>query len=414
MKAEIIAIGDEILIGQITDTNSGFMASRLNNIGVEISQITAISDSKEHIIEALDNSLERADIVLITGGLGPTNDDITKYTLADYFGTKLVQSEVVLDNIKELFAGRNISMNKQNLSQALVPEECTVLNNDRGTAPGMYFKRGEKRVFSMPGVPFEMQALFEEQVLPIIAKSNGDAIVVNKTVIIYNIPEAMLAEMLEEWERDLPDNFGLAYLPSAGLVKLRLTAKGDDRVALESSIEHELATLSSIVSVEGDDLSSMTIDERVSDIAKLLNITISTAESCTGGFIAHLITSIPGSSSFFKGSVVSYSNEIKKNVLKVSSDDLDSHGAVSQAVVEQMAEGVRELYNTDYAVSTSGIAGPDGGTEEKPVGTVWIAVSSVNGTVSKCFNFSKNRERNIEKSASMALDMLYKEIKNNA
>lgn len=414
MKAEIIAIGDEILIGQITDTNSAFMASRLNNIGVEISQITAISDEKEHIVDALDNSLERSDIILITGGLGPTNDDITKYTLADYFDTKLVHSDLVLDNIKELFAGRNINMNKQNLSQALVPEECTVLNNFRGTAPGMFFKRGEKYVFSMPGVPFEMQALFEEQVLPIIAKSNGDAIVVNKTVVVYNIPESMLAEMLEDWERDLPDNFGLAYLPSAGLIKLRLTAKGNDRAALESSIEHELATLSNIVSVDGDELSSMTIEERVSDIAKLLDVTICTAESCTGGFISHLITSIAGSSSFFKGSIVSYSNEIKKNVLNVSSDDLDTHGAVSQAVVEQMADGARELCNTNYAVSTSGIAGPDGGTEEKPVGTVWIAVSSAERTVSNCFNFSKNRERNIEKSASMALDMLYKEIKNNA
>ena len=414
MKAEIITIGDEILIGQIVDTNSAWMAKELNAIGINVSKITSISDQKEDIVSSMEQAMERVSLVLITGGLGPTNDDITKKTLSDFFEMALVQDDLLYERIKERLAARGIPMNRFNEEQALVPDRARIITNNYGTAPCMWFEKEGKVIISMPGVPFEMQALFEEQVLPIIAKSNGDAIVVNKTVIIYNIPEAMLAEMLEEWERDLPDNFSLAYLPSAGLVKLRLTAKGDDRVALESSIEHELATLSSIVSVEGDDLSSMTIDERVSDIAKLLNITISTAESCTGGFIAHLITSIPGSSSFFKGSVVSYSNEIKKNVLKVSSDDLDSHGAVSQAVVEQMAEGVRELYNTDYAVSTSGIAGPDGGTEEKPVGTVWIAVSSVNGTVSKCFNFSKNRERNIEKSASMALDMLYKEIKNNA
>jgi len=410
MKADIIAIGDEILIGQITDTNSGFMAKHLNDIGVEVRQITAISDGKEHIIHALEEGLSYSDVVLITGGLGPTNDDITKYILAEYFNTELVHNEDVLDNIKELFKGRNIKMNKQNLSQASVPESCQILMNKRGTAPGMMFKHGNKMVFSMPGVPFEMQAIFEEQILSIIHNSNGDSIVVNKTVLVYNVPEAMLAEMLEEWEANLPSNFGLAYLPSPGLVKLRITAKGKDRDVLTKSIDEEISKLSTIVPQEVADISSETIQNRVNKIAIENNLTISTAESCTGGFLAHLITSVAGSSACFNGSVIAYSNEVKEQLLKVNATDIDTHGAVSQTVVEQMANGVRKSIGTDYGVATSGIAGPDGGTDEKPVGTVWIAVASANRTISKCFCFSKNRERNIEKSASMALDMLYKEI----
>lgn len=413
MKADIIAIGDEILIGQITDTNSTFMAKYLNDIGVEVNQITAISDEKEHIVNSLEDSLKRSDIVLITGGLGPTNDDITKCTLAEFFNTELVHSENVLDNIKHIFDGRGIALNKQNLDQALVPKNCIVLNNRMGTAPGMFFKDSGKMVFSMPGVPFEMKALFTEQVLPIIEENNGLFIIVNKTILVYHIPESILAERIEEWETALPKNMSLAYLPSPGLVKLRITAKGENRDVLLSNIDKQLKLLSNYISVDLSESASLKLEEKINKLAIERDVSVATAESCTGGFIAHLITSIPGSSTFFKGSVVSYSNEIKENILKVKKQDLNKYGAVSETVVEQMAEGARELLNTDYAVATSGIAGPAGGTIEKPVGTVWIAVASRKKTISSCFNFSNNRDRNIEKSANMALEMLYKEIKEN-
>lgn len=413
MKADIIAIGDEILIGQITDTNSTFMAKYLNDIGVEVNQITAISDEKEHIVNSLEDSLKRSDIVLITGGLGPTNDDITKCTLAEFFNTELVHSENVLDNIKHIFDGRGITLNKQNLDQALVPKNCIVLKNRMGTAPGMLFKDSGKMVFSMPGVPFEMKALFTEQVLPIIEENNGLSIIVNKTILVYHIPESILAERIEEWETALPKNMSLAYLPSPGLVKLRITAKGENRDVLLSNIDKQLKLLSNYISVDLSESASLKLEEKINKLAIERDVSVATAESCTGGFIAHLITSIPGSSTFFKGSVVSYSNEIKENILKVKKQDLNKYGAVSETVVEQMAEGARELLNTDYAVATSGIAGPAGGTIEKPVGTVWIAVASRKKTISSCFNFSNNRDRNIEKSANMALEMLYKEIKEN-
>jgi nicotinamide-nucleotide amidase len=413
MKADIIAIGDEILIGQITDTNSGFMAKYLNDLGIEVNRITVISDSKEHIIKTLEDSLKHSDIVLITGGLGPTNDDITKFTLAEYFNSELIHSEEVLNNIKQIFAGREITLNKQNLGQALVPNNCTVLNNRMGTAPGMFFKVGNKMVFSMPGVPFEMKALFKEQIIPIIEKNNGNSLIANKTVFVYHIPESILAERLEEWEAAFPVNMSLAYLPSPGLVKLRITARGDNKEILLSKIDDKIDLLANYIAIDSLETISLRLEERLNKLAIERNVSIASAESCTGGLIAHLITSVPGSSAFFKGGVISYSNEIKENILKVNADDLLKSGAVSEIVVEQMAEGARHLLNTDYVVSTSGIAGPDGGTLEKPVGTVWIAVASKDKTISTCFNFSNNRDRNIEKSANMAIDMLYKEIKEN-
>jgi nicotinamide-nucleotide amidase len=275
----------------------------------------------------------------------------------------------------------------------------------------MYFKKEEKMVFSMPGVPYEMKALFTEQVLPIINENNnGGPVIANKTVLVYNIPESMLAEMIEEWENALPDNMSLAYLPSPGLVKLRITAKGEDKESLMSDIDDKFSFLSEYVSIDKSELSSLKVEERLHRLALEKKVSISTAESCTGGFIAHLITSISGSSLFFKGSVIAYSNEVKENLLKVHSADIDAHGAVSQLVVEQMAKGVREQLSTDYSVATSGIAGPDGGSAEEPVGTVWIAVSSARRTISKCYYFSKNRERNIHMATNMALNMLCKEL----
>lgn len=410
MKADIIVIGDEILIGQIVDTNSNFIAKHLNELGVEVRQIIAISDEKNHIKKVLESSISHADVVLITGGLGPTNDDITKHTLAEFFNTELVHNESVLDNIKILFANRNIKLNKQNLSQALVPKTCEVLQNSRGTAPGMMFNHKEAIIFSMPGVPFEMQAMFEKQILPIIKKKNGKYIIVNKTVLVYNIPESILAETIEEWENNLPSNFGLAYLPSAGLVKLRITAKGENREQLNKQIDIEIEKLNLIIPNSIAEFSSLTLEERLNQVAIKNKITISTAESCTGGYISHLITSVPGSSAFYKGSIIAYSNEIKEKLLNVNPVDIDVYGAVSQPVVEQMAKGVRLQMGTDYGIATSGIAGPEGGTIEKPVGTIWIAVSSAKNIISKRFNFTANREINIKRFTNQALDMLYKQI----
>jgi nicotinamide-nucleotide amidase len=413
MKAEIIAIGDEILIGQVVDTNSPWIAGKLNELGIEVSNISVISDSKEDIREYVTRAIKRSDIIIITGGLGPTNDDITKYTLVELFNTKLVLNQCVLDNIKALFLNRGIALNKQNRGQAYVPENCKVLNNLKGTAPGMWFSENGKEIFSLPGVPFEMKALMENEVLPKLSVMNsGSDIIVNKTVNVYNIPESVLAENIEEWERSLPEYFSLAYLPSPNKVRLRLTARGNVREKLLEEIDRKFEELEKYVSFDKS-TGAQAIEEIAGKLLKEKNLTFSTAESCTGGDIAHLVTTIPGSSEYFKGSVVAYSNSVKENVLNVNKEDIEKYGAVSKTVVEQMAEGVRNLLQTDYSVATSGIAGPTGGTEEKPVGTVWIAVSSAKKTISRKFIFSNNRERNIGKSSVMALDMMINEIKSN-
>ena len=413
MKAEIIAIGDEILIGQVIDTNSSWIAVKLNELGIEVSNISVISDCKKDIKEFVSNAIKRSDIIITTGGLGPTNDDITKYTLAEIFNAKLILNESVLDNIKALFLNRGIALNKQNRGQAYVPDNCKVLNNLKGTAPGMWFSLNGKELFSLPGVPFEMKGLMENEVLPKLSVLNSDSeIIVNQTVNVYNIPESVLAENIEEWEGSLPESFSLAYLPAPDKVRLRLTARGKDREKLLKDIDSKFIELEKYVSFDKS-TGTQTIEEIIGKLLKEKNLSLSTAESCTGGNIAHLVTSVAGSSDYFVGSVVAYSNSVKENILNVNKDDIKIHGAVSQSVVEQMAMGVRKLLNTDYSVATSGIAGPTGGTKEKPVGTVWIAVSSEKRTISRKFVFSNNRERNIGKSSVMALDMLINEIKTN-
>ncbi len=413
MKAEIIAIGDEILIGQVIDTNSSWIAGKLNELGIEVSNISVISDCKKDIKEFVSNAIKRSDIIITTGGLGPTNDDITKYTLAEIFNAKLILNESVLDNIKALFLNRGIALNKQNRGQAYVPDNCKVLNNLKGTAPGMWFSLNGKELFSLPGVPFEMKGLMENEVLPKLSVLNSDSeIIVNQTVNVYNIPESVLAENIEEWEGSLPESFSLAYLPAPDKVRLRLTARGKDREKLLKDIDSKFIELEKYVSFDKS-TGTQTIEEIIGKLLKEKNLSLSTAESCTGGNIAHLVTSVAGSSDYFVGSVVAYSNSVKENILNVNKDDIKTHGAVSQSVVEQMAMGVRKLLNTDYSVATSGIAGPTGGTKEKPVGTVWIAVSSEKRTISRKFVFSNNRERNIGKSSVMALDMLINEIKTN-
>jgi len=408
MKAIIITIGDEILIGQTIDTNSAWIANKLNLIGVDIVKIISISDKKDEIIKALDDSKQDIDIVFITGGLGPTNDDITKETLAEYFGVKLVQNKEVLKHIEEFVIRRKAHMNERNIKQSEVPENCQILTNKIGTAPGMLFVDEKRTIISMPGVPFEMKELMNNYVIPIIKEKESDLHIIHKVILTQGLPESKLAEVLENWEADLPKSISLAYLPSPGLIKLRLTAKGDNESVLNKMIQKELLKLENIIPELICGYDSEKLEELIGKILVENNLLLSTAESCTGGNIAHLITSIPGCSEYFKGSIVAYSNEIKQNILSVSKSNIDNYGAVSKQVVEEMAIGVKNLYKTDFAIATSGIAGPTGGTNEKPVGTTWIAIANNDGVYAKKYIFGDQRERNIQRASLTALNMLQK------
>lgn len=410
MKAEIITIGDEILIGQIVDTNSAWMANKLNLIGIDIIRITSISDKKEEIFKALDNAKQLADIVLITGGLGPTDDDITKKALAEYFNTKLVQNKEVLNHVEQFVIKRKAFMNERNIRQADVPEACKVVQNKIGTAPGMWFERDNCIFISMPGVPFEMKEMVINSIIPELTKKRSNLHILHKVILTQGWPESKLAEFLEDWESGLPEAISLAYLPSPGLIKLRLTAKGNDKRFLEKIVNKQLQKLELLIPDLICGYDSEKIEEVLGKLLIKYNKTLSVAESCTGGNIAHLITSIPGSSEYFSGGVVTYSNKSKENILSVNKSKIDHYGAVSKKVVEEMVEGVRKLYKTDFAIATSGIAGPTGGTEEKPVGTVWIAVSDVNRVFSKKFVFGDHRGRNIQSASLTALNMLQKLI----
>ncbi|MBI9053042.1 MAG: competence/damage-inducible protein A [Bacteroidales bacterium] len=408
MNAIIITIGDEILIGQTVDTNSAWIANRLNLIGIDVLKIISISDKREEIIKALNDSKQNVDIVLITGGLGPTNDDITKETLAEYFGVGLVQNNEVLNHIEKFVIKRKAHMNERNIKQAEVPENCKILQNEIGTAPGMLFEDGKRIIISMPGVPFEMIELMKNNVLPILKDMRSDLHIIHKIILTQGVPESKLAEILENWENNLPDTISLAYLPSPGLIKLRLTAKGDNELMLNNAIKKELIKLESIIPELICGYDSEKLEELIGKILLSNNKTICTAESCTGGNIAHLITSISGSSGYFKGGVVAYSNDIKQNILSVNKSIIDDYGAVSKQVVEEMALGAKKIFNSDYAIATSGIAGPTGGTNEKPVGTIWIAIANNDGVYAKKYIFGDQRERNIQRASLTALNMLQK------
>lgn len=406
MKAEIITIGDEILIGQIVDTNSAWMGQQLNLLGIEIYQVTSVHDNREHILKALEDAEENADLVLITGGLGPTKDDITKKCLCDYFQTQLVFYPEVLEHVKSLLSVRNVAINQLNRDQALLPENCTVLHNSAGTASGMWFERKNTIFVSMPGVPFEMEAIMTEEVFPRLKKLGILQSIVHKTVLTIGIPESMLAERLEHWENALPEFIKLAYLPSPMMVKLRLSGYGTHELTIKKEIDDQVAKLLELIpeAVFGFDNDNLGI--AIGRILSPVGKTMATAESCTGGSIAQFITSNAGSSAYFNGGVVAYSNEIKQNVLGVRSELIDKHGAVSQEVAEAMALGAQKVLNADYSVATTGIAGPDGGSDEKPVGTVWIAVAGDSGVISKKYIFKHNRERNIIRTTHTALNML--------
>lgn len=414
INAEIITIGDEILIGQIVDTNSAWIAQQLNAIGINVWQMTSISDDKAHIISSLDIAALHADLIIVTGGLGPTRDDVTKQTIVEYFHSTCVRNQAVLDHIKELLSPRGIEIGELNASQADLPDNCTVLHNALGTAPGMWFeKEGAVFVF-MPGVPFEMKYIVSEQLIPRLKTCFETPAIVHKTLMLTGIAESMLAKHISSWEDQLPSGVKLAYLPSPGLMRLRLTAKGGSEAELNTLIRKEIEKLIPLISNWFYAFDNELIEETIGKILKNNKLTLSTAESCTGGKIAAMITSVAGSSAYFMGSVVAYDNKIKENVLQVDPQLIVNHGAVSQQVVEAMATHCREIFGTDYAVATSGIAGPDGGTPEKPVGTVWIAVASGNKLFSKMLSLGdNNRERNITRSALAVLSDLYKEIRSD-
>jgi len=404
---EIITIGDEILIGQIVDTNSAWMAVELNKAGFQLAQITSVHDEADHIKKALDEALLRADVVLMTGGLGPTKDDITKQTLCEYFGTKLVFNQEVLENIQQIYHTRQSVMNELTKSQAMVPEKCTVIQNRAGSAPITWFEKEGKVIVSMPGVPLEMKKVMSEEIIPRLQKHFKTPAIIHKTVQVYGIPESQLALRLTEWENSLPEYLHLAYLPNFGIVKLRISGAGQDKYKLEEAINQQVETLKSILGESIFAYEDKPVEKIIYEKLKSSGLTVSTAESCTGGNIAHRLTLIPGISDCFKGTVVAYHNELKINMLGVSAQDIEQYGAVSSQVATQMAEGARKVMQTDLAVATTGIAGPTGGTYEKPVGTIWISVSSPERTITRSFNFGQfARENFIERSTMAALMML--------
>ena len=416
MQVEIITIGDEILIGQIIDTNSAFIAQLLNLNGISVKQISSVSDSREHILKALDEAKSRADIVLITGGLGPTKDDITKKTLCEYFKTTMRFDEGAYQDVINIFATYGKEVTPINKLQAEVPAICEVIHNYNGTAPCMWFDVDDKIFVSMPGVPYEMKALMKEQVVPKLRERFKFPSIYHKTILTQGIGESALSEMISDWEDSLAAaDIKLAYLPSPGMVRLRLSTKGEDKNALIRNVEKKIEEVKSQISeyIYGYEIYGVereSLEQMVGKLLKENKKTISTAESCTGGYISHLLTKVAGSSEYYIGSVISYAYEIKETELGVPHDIILKHGAVSQPVVEQMAKAIREKYKTDYAISASGIAGPGGGTEEKPVGTVWVAIATPTKIISEKFLFGANRERNIQKTANVALNMLKKEL----
>lgn len=404
MQAEIITIGDELLIGQVVDTNSAWMAERLNEVGISLHQITSVHDDCEHILTALDEAFSCADIVFTTGGLGPTKDDITKHVLCEYFGTTLIEDLSVRKHIHELYKERPEALNSLTATQWFVPESATILPNRVGSAPIMVFEKittgkvdllptaqRSKYLIALPGVPHEMKIAMTEQVFPFLYTIHHTPTkIVHKTILVHGIPESKLAILIEDWEKALPSSIHLAYLPKDGIIRLRLSSYGE---ATEADIQSYIDTLLPIINnyfLASEDISLESLAGR---LLKQGGMTIATAESCTGGRLAAALNAQSGSSAYYMGSVVAYDNSIKTNVLGVYQETLDNDGAVSESTVCQMAEGVRALMHTDYAIATSGIAGPTGGTPDKPVGTVWIAWATPEGTEARCFHFGASRER---------------------
>ena len=406
MKADIITIGDEILIGQIVDTNSVWMAQRLGEIGLSVRRKYSIGDRREEIVSAVEESLKASEVVLITGGLGPTKDDITKKVLAEIFHSTLVRHEETYQRVERMMTARGIEFNELNKSQALVLECCTVLPNHKGTAPGMWFERDGRVVVSLPGVPFEMEHLMTESVLPRLKAHFNLQSVVHRTAITYGLAESMMAERIAEWEDSLPDYLHLAYLPSPSQLRLRLSAYDVDAEQAAREIDARFEALMPLLGEYFVGWESDTLQSVVAQILTTRGETLAAAESCTGGALSAKFTAMSGASDYFWGAVVSYDNSVKENVLGVSREDIETYGAVSEQVARQMAEGVRRVCGTTYGVATTGIAGPSGGSEEKPVGTVWMAVAGPNGTVAQKKVHGRLRAQNIDRASSAAINLL--------
>lgn len=415
MKATIVTIGDEILIGQIVDTNSGFIAKSLDKIGVEINEMISISDDKKHILDTFSKLQNTVDLVVITGGLGPTKDDITKKTFCDYFNDELIVNKEVENHVIELIERvMNRKASQINKDQALVPSKCTVLHNQVGTAPGMWMKKENTVFISLPGVPYEMKYLVENEIIPKIVLEYKRPYIIHKTILTYGQGESLVAERIEEWENNLPEFIKLAYLPAPGRVRLRLSGRGTDKEKLEKAIAENVKSLDAIIHdiiVGFDD--DETLEVVVGKMLIKQNKTLSTAESCTGGKIAEVLTSVPGSSQYFKGSVVSYATETKINVLGVPESLIKEHSVVSAAVVSAMALSIKKMMKTDYAIATTGNAGPSKGDSKAEIGTVFIALATPNDIIVEEFNFGQPREKVIDRTVIKSLEILQKEILKN-
>ncbi len=411
MNAEIITIGDEILIGQILDSNSKYIAESLNTIGISVSKISSIPDDTHHIIKALNDAQTYNEVIIITGGLGPTKDDITKHTLVKYFNDKFVFNKKIESQIKEMFAKINYPFTEINRNQALIPSKCIPLENKLGTAPGMWFDTNGKIIVSLPGVPYEMKGLLKDSVLSRLKEKFNLPYIIHKTILTYGIGESMLAEKIESWENNLPKAIKLAYLPSYGMVRLRLSARGNDKKKIDKTINSELEKLKIIFNKDEiffeDDKD---IETQLAYLLTKKNKTLSTAESCTGGNIAKRITSIAGASKFFTGSIIAYNASIKINELNVEKRLIEEFSIVSSQVAEAMARGIQQKFQTNYAIATTGNAGPTKDETDKTVGTVFVALATPTEIFSKEYYFGKPREKVIERASNKAFEMLYKEL----
>jgi nicotinamide-nucleotide amidase len=409
MTAEIITIGDEILIGQIIDSNSAWIAERLNQIGIAVGRIVSVSDQHEAIKIALSEASARTGLVIITGGLGPTDDDRTRTAICEYFNSGIRFDDAIYRHIESLLKGRGVEINNRNRKQAEVPDNCRVVHNPAGTAPGMWFEQNKVDYLFLPGVPFEMKAIMEN-VLPEWKKRYAGQVIVHRTILTQGIPESSMAKILESWEQQLPASVSLAYLPSPGILRLRLTSHGTSDKDVQDIINKEVNKVKKIIPEAIYGYYNDTLEKVVGKLLVDRKAWLATAESCTGGTIASMITSVPGSSAYFRGCLVAYANDVKTALLGVFPATIEHKGAVSQQVVESMALGIMRLMESDYSIAVSGIAGPDGGTDEKPIGLVWIAVGSPGGVRSEKFQYGEDRGRNITRASISALNMLRKEI----
>lgn len=412
MKAAIVTIGDEILIGQIVDTNSSYVAKALDKIGIATHEMLSISDDKQHILDTFHSLQNKVEVVIITGGLGPTKDDVTKKTFCDYFEDNLVENEAVLVHVKSIIEGiYKRPITQMNRDQALVPTKAKVLFNQAGTAPGMWMEKENTVFISLPGVPYEMKYLIDNEVIPNLVQKFERPYIVHQTIMTYGRGESMIAEQIEEWEDNLPDFIKLAYLPSPGKVRLRLTARGNDETLLKEEIKHQVEKLDLLIH---DIIVGYNEDEPIEVVVGRLltekKLTISTAESCTGGKIAATLSAVPGASNYFKGSVVSYATQTKIDVLGIDESMIKNHGVVSAEVAIAMAKSVQKVMNSDYAIATTGNAGPTKGDDDAELGTVFIGIATLNEVFVEEFNFGQPREKVIDRAVSKGLELIYKEI----